>query len=432
MYKSEGMPFTLMRWATNSRNAALVFSCLIFLVYGLGAELIRLFRNESPRFNELAWMATISSLCVFLGSKVPFLDFRFSLNASRTQIPVSVVHIVIWFGFIVFATYSFATASAIPLLSSFKGATAAELSLQRGELFKAREGGQVILLYFSTLYSGSALPYSIVRLYSDKFRYRNGLAAVFTLYTISALHKALFVNVLLPVFYEVVQRNRVYKRSLLAILLIGFLLAFGTTALSSGAGAGQGDHATGDTGRYFSADYSPSGVLDRLVWRATAVPIFTAVDSLTVFDEQFGGQYFFGKTSSMLAFFVGQDKVEFEKIVFGYQWGWNAIANANSVFFVEAYVNFGWVGVVFFSIFVGQSLRWMSLSADIGIKALWVIYCAALFSGGLIGMLFSNGYIIIFILTLFCSIVGRPQPDRRFFPPTRYKPYPKRNAWSYK
>jgi hypothetical protein len=74
---------------------------------------------------------------------------------------------------------------------------------------------------------------------------------------------------------------------------------------------------------------------------------------------------------------------------------------------IDAYVNFGWPGVVAFAFFVGQSLRWFHKSQDEAFKSLWLIYCFALFSGPLIGMLLSNGYVLMFTYALFVRLRKR-------------------------
>jgi hypothetical protein len=193
-----------------------------------------------------------------------------------------------------------------------------------------------------------------------------------------------------------------------------FCLLYVVSMLALGDAASSGVDSIDDKGlvNFFKTTYKASGPFNFVVWRGVAVPIFTAADTLRVFAERLGGEPFWGATSSLIAAIFSLDRVELEKYVFEYQFGLNELANSNAVFFTEAFANFYWYGVVLFSMFVGQSLRWFRMSSDIAFKALWTIYCFTLYTGGLIGTLLSNGYSLIFFLALFCSLRTAKQPVR--------------------
>ena len=158
-------------------------------------------------------------------------------------------------------------------------------------------------------------------------------------------------------------------------------------------------------GLYFSSKYVPVSTLDFFTWRIIAVPVFTAVDTLIVFSERFQEHYFMGATGLFLASVLGLERINMERLVFEYEFGsWNEIANANSVFFIDAFVNFGWFGVIFISIFVGQIFRLLFLSKDIAFKSLWLLLSLKLFSGSFLGLLFSNGFIYIIFHVLFLKL----------------------------
>jgi hypothetical protein len=153
---------------------------------------------------------------------------------------------------------------------------------------------------------------------------------------------------------------------------------------------------------YMSAGYVPTSSLDYFAWRAFAVPIYTASDTLLVHEQQFREQPLMGATSNLLSALFGLDRINLERFVFEHQFGsWNETANANAVFMVDAYANFGYLGVIFFSLFVGQIFRWFHLSSDIGFKSLWPLFAFVLFNASLIGMLLSNGFIYMLFHSLF-------------------------------
>ena len=151
-----------------------------------------------------------------------------------------------------------------------------------------------------------------------------------------------------------------------------------------------------------SAVYQPISPLDYFVWRAFAVPIYTAADTLIVHEQKYKGELLMGSTSSFLSSVFGLQRVNLERYVFEYQFGgWNETANSNAVFIVDAYANFGLLGVIFFSLFVGQLFRWFRISPDIGFKSLWPLFAFILFNASLIGTLFSNGFLYMVLHALF-------------------------------
>jgi hypothetical protein len=198
-------------------------------------------------------------------------------------------------------------------------------------------------------------------------------------------------------------RNFIYTVGASVIIL--YLI----TMLASG-GKSKADtvYSSFEISKFFTAGHHPSGVEQFLLWRSVAVPIFTASDTLVVFDKEFGGQPLLGSTSSLIAAIFSMERINIERHVFAYEFGgWNDIGNANAVFITDAYVNFIWAGVVLFSMFVGQSLRWFWKSKDEAFKSLWMLYCLMLFSSSLIGVMLSTGFLFMFIHALFFRLKSR-------------------------
>ena len=148
---------------------------------------------------------------------------------------------------------------------------------------------------------------------------------------------------------------------------------------------------------FFSATYIPPDTISYLIWRSVGVPVFTATDTLLVHRELFSGQPLMGATSSLISALFGIERINLERFVFEHQFGsWNEIANANAVFITDAFVNFGWIGVILFSMIVGQVFRWFRLSKDIAFRAQWINFAFMIFSASLIGTLLSNWWIFMF------------------------------------
>lgn len=368
------------------------------LVYYVIIPLIVYFNGGSKEaYLLLAQIGLVSVISIAVGYLTPLADSRFRSGASRLVINGGLFNGALWGGFAFFMVIVLYSAPSIPLLSAFKGASADVLSQERGEFLKAREGFEIAFLYITTILTSSLLPYSIVLLYETKSRYRHLCAVMFFFFCISFLQKALFLNLVLPLFVFLGMAGFVTRGRLVVFLslALGGLVA-GTIASTDGPiWEFQGVTSIDEV---FAADFSYGGGFGYFLWRALAVPIFTAADMLIVFFERFRGEEFFGATSGLLAAIFQMERINIERHVFEHQFGsWNETANANAVFFVDAFVNFGWLGVVAFSLFVGQIFRMFTLSHDPGFKALWPLFGFTLFSAPLIGMLFSNGFLYMIL-----------------------------------
>lgn len=394
----------IFRTLLDTRWSAPIFMSALFFMYVLMSLVINFF-SPSPYLVELAIISLVCCFFLGVGFYLPLFDHRFRIGAKRLVISSKVFHVTVWFFFTLFVIVVFATAQSLPIISVFQGADVNELSQQRGDFLKGRVGIESIFLYVSTIFVGVLLPYSLVSLFIEGSKFRFISTAIFFVYTIVTLQKALFLNVILPLLYWASRKAKFSYLQILSIVVISLIILFIITVLAFG---GQSDfnmpQQAFDVGVYFSSSYAPSGVFDMLVWRSIAVPLFTAADTLLVFYENMDGKLMLGATSTLLSAIFSMDRVLLEKLVFQHQWTWNDIANSNAVFITDAYVNFGWVGVILFSVFVGQSLRWFYKSRDEAFKSLWLLYCFGLFSGPLIGMMFGNGYLLMFFIMFFIKI----------------------------
>lgn len=400
---------TFLSKLTSPRYAPALFSLALIILYAIVPLFVDALYLNNPYFFELGCMSLLACASVMVGFRSPLLDGRFGSKARYFVINESLFHAVVWAAFALFIAVTFYTAKSIPLWSALAGADANTLSVERGEFLKGRVGAELALLYISTIFVNTLLPYSMVRLFMGKSKWRYPLAGLFFFFSISFLQKTLFLNLILPLGYYAAQRLKInFRKVLLALGTAWVLLYFLTLISTRGESVAALVYGDVDVNMLFSATFRPVGTMEMLLWRIFSVPVFTATDMLLVFRQQLGGNELMGATSSLLSTLFGMQRVNIERMVFAHQFGaWNEIANANAVFFVDAFVNFGWVGIVLFSMFVGQTLRWFYLSDDEAFKALWPLYCFVLLSAPLIGMLFSNGYLYMFFHALFIRL-GHP------------------------
>jgi hypothetical protein len=395
-----------------------VFSVSLLLVYAVVPGVVYLLLVPAAAFLQLSLITTVAAMAMAVGASVSAADTRFAPRATRIAIRPASYIALIWIGFLLFLAVTFATAPTVPLISALQGASADALSQERGDFLKGRSGAELALLYLSTFLVNTVVPYSIVLMYALGSRWRHTAAVVFFLFCISFLQKALFLNLVLPLLAFSAATGRL-RGSTATLIIVGSvaMLVLGVAISTGGEPGGSGNARSGED--FLSAIYSPSSALDYFVWRAFSVPIFTATDTLLVHSKQFAGQPLWGATSSLLSALFGLERVNLERFVFEHQFGsWNEIANSNAVFVVDAYVNFGWIGVIAFGLFVGQVFRWFRRSPDIGFRSLWPLFAFVLFSSPLIGMMLSNGFLYMLFHALFLRVAFPRRPSNQTFPPT--------------
>lgn len=385
------------------RNGLLVFCFALGLVYGIVPFALWLTAPVEDTFAILTLITFCSIAAMAVGSRLPLFDHRFRFGACRLFIPHAPFILVIWGIFLLFIVVTLLTAPSIPFISALKGVSASELSQERGEFLKGRQGAEIALLYISTFLVSTLIPYSVVLLYHTRSRIRHISALLFFAFCISFMQKTLFLNLILPlVAYFAISRK--LRGGVIAMLLTGSFALLTALTFLSVSGETLHSHYS-PISEYYSAAYAPSSPLDYLFWRAASVPVFTATDTLTVFDTLFDSEPLMGATSSLLSAIFGLDRINIERHVFEHQFGsWNEIANANAVFVIDAFVNFGSLGVILFGLAVGQIFRWFRLSNDVAFKSLWPLFAFTIFSAPLIGMLLSNGFLYMLIHALFIRV----------------------------
>lgn len=384
-------------------NASLpIFLVALGLTYCIIPAYLYYFRDGHIAALTLCYITILMIISIMAGSRVSFFDSRFKPNARRLYISTRSFIFLTWCLFGAFTIITFASASSIPIVSAFLGVSPEDLSQERGDFLKGREGSAIALLYLSSILTNTIVPYSIVILYIIRARYRHIFALAFFLFCISFLQKALFLNLILPLAAYLALSNRYSTRTYVSLATGSLLVLIVATFLAMG---GDGVVATRTSGHYFSATYVAPSSVDYLIWRAFSVPVFTAVDTLLVHQEWLGERTLLGATSSLLAVISGVERINLERLVFEYQFGsWNEIANANAVFLVDAYVNFSWIGVIVFGVSTGIIFRWFRISQDLAFKALWPLFAFVIFSGPLIGMLLSNGFLYMLFHALFIRV----------------------------
>ena len=387
---------SILKRLTSADHAATYFTGLLFIAYVAAPLAIICKVGDDQQFLKLSIISFLAAITLLFFSRLPVVDYLCSPKHPRLHIRLNVFLTVVWTAFFAFVCLAWLTAEGVPILASISGADPETISMLRERFLKAREGWQSSFVYINAIFSGALIPYCIALMFLNNAKYKWITLILFLVYSLSFVEKAFFFRAFFPLFYLIAQgRIRFpFKPSTLLITMLGTL--FLVTYFS-----GVGVISTEREADFFSANYLPQSPLEYLVWRSVAIPIVTAADAIQLFYLQFDGEPLWGATSSLLSGLFGRERVEFERLVFAAQWGQNETGSgsANSVYITESFVNFGWAGVVAFSALVGMILRMFAKSHDEAFRSLWFMFCFGVYTSGLIGQLFSNGFIIVFLLT---------------------------------
>lgn len=414
-YSSPNRASGWLRAWTSARNGAVILAFALLVEYGVLPLSMAISLDIDASYITLAEVTVVAVTALALGASTTLLDSWFDNRAPRVLINAEMFNMVLWSVFVIFVLVAWSTASQIPLIAALAGADHDTVAILREQFLKAREGWQTSFVYINAILSGALIPYSLAQMFLHGMRGRWLAASFFLVFCVSFMEKAFFFKAAFPLIYLVAQGQAKARISPRAILVgtIGMLLLVTLFA-------GSGNMGEASDAPFFSASYVPQGSIQHLIWRSVAIPLVTAADAIRVLQEQFYGEPLWGATSTFVAGLFGMERIGFERLVFAAQWGQNetGTGSANSVYFTEAFANFGWIGVVVFSFAVGLIMRMFSVSRDEAFRALWMLFAFGVYTSGLIGLLLSNGFVLLFIIALFIrmrvrSLEGQHNPAPR-------------------
>ncbi|MFT3961374.1 hypothetical protein [Propionivibrio sp.] len=375
-------------------SPAAFFSASLLIGYGL-VPVVAYVETANRFYLDVLWLAIVSALSVFLASKVRIFD----LPGRLQKIKINANHFLsaVFLLFFTVVAYTVATAPAVPLLAWFSGADTEVLVDLREQFLKARVGWESILPYFNALLTSTFVPYALALMFSKRHPWRWRLFYAFLVYCLIFIEKVYFIKAIIPLAVVMFGNLKANRGTLFGISLASLALVYGLAVVS---GFGSGESIAPDE-FYFSNTYRPSGTGEYLVWRAFSVPVFTAADSLSYYLDTYRSEPLYGATTGIFSSLFGTERLYFEREVFAYQWGQteSGTGSANAAFFIDAYINFGILGVVLISIAIGRIFNYMRSSDDIALRAIWPLFAFGLYVSGFFGNLFSSGFLLIFLFS---------------------------------
>ena len=394
---------------TRATSGATLLALAIAITYVLLPLAVYLLGVEHEFFLQLAEVSALGAACIWLGSRLPFLDRLVVDDPAKRGVALD-TRSWSWSGgpSLLFVLLVVATAERIPFLAALQGADPETVALLRERFLKAREGWQSVFVYVNALLG------------------RDARALLARAHAPAPPPLALAGARVLPGLLPELRGEGVLPEGGDPRPLPGGAAARPHPPEAPHGARGGRAHARGRDGGgrvgtlrdeaaggdFFTTGFAAQGPLAFVAWRAVAIPVLTAADALRVFQEEHGGRNLGGATSSMLAGLLGQERVNVERQVFAAQFGEaeTGTGSANSVYVTEAFINFGWPGVVVFSLVVGLILRIFAVSRDEALRSLWMLFVFAVFVSALTGTLFSNGFLLVIGISLAVRFDG-PEKD---------------------
>lgn len=313
--------------------------------------------------------------------------------------------IVVYFSVIVYACI---TAPKIALFAALDGATMSELSGLREEFLRTRVGWEVVLLYIYAIGISALMPLTIAQMFISKSKWRIPILLLFLFSLSLTLEKGRSLVALLPLvvlFINGGDRKKAYLVFLILFLNIGLVSAVARGGLTSDDIADDPGPMAGVPDEYnlFVGETSQFYYLINRVWY---IPYLTAIDWLRYKEEVLNSETVSGRSIGVVAWLIGEDKIYLEREVFKFEWGQNetGTGSANSVYYVDAYLNFGHLGIVLYTFLLALLVRVCICSQNKALIACLAISVYYVCFNSLSAVIFSGGLGFLFFLALFFRV----------------------------
>lgn len=356
---------------------------------------------------------SVLSLMVYYFSYVLFLGNWFSFfcrDVFKVRIGWSFLTFVIILSYFSVIIYAAITAPGIALFEALRGASVSEIANLREEFLRTREGWERVLLYIYTIGLSAFMPLVMSQLFIARSKWRYVVLGAFLFSLALTLEKSRPLVALLPLVVLFVNIGKARKAYLVMVWLALFIVLI--SALARGGISSEERPAwdnrllsVPDEYNLFAGDSSQFYyVINRVLY----IPYVTAIDWLRYRELILNGENTFGRSISAIALITGEERINLEQEIFAFQWNQNesGTGSANTVFYVDAYLNFDYLGVIIYSIILAFCVRVCVCSSN---KALISCLAISLYSvcfNSFSAVLFSGGLGFILILALFCKIVS--------------------------
>jgi hypothetical protein len=356
-------------------------------------------------------LEVLEFLAIFAVSVLSYFGFYYLFKIGIKRRPVfsnglSVIRLsnFLFLLYSIYIAYVVITAPKIPLFLSLQGANSSEISYYRELFFKARIGVDAILVYLNAIFTVALLPFLIASLYILNYKFRHFYLVFFVFTLLLSMEKSLIIRALLPLFVLILNGfvtdkyitfNRILVSLFVGLFLISFL-ALGNFASDEAQLLTELAELDPNTAKYFivsNPDSVGQFMFNRIFW----IPYITAIDWLEFFNVVLDRKFVLGSSSSLLSGLFGMERINLERLVFEFEWGQNesGTGSSNAVYFIDIFLNFGWIGVLLSNATLAYVVRFFEMSGNNAAKSSFFVYAYFICTSTLLGVLFSSGLLIL-------------------------------------
>lgn len=417
-------------------------------------------------FRDAASVVFLLLMMIFVG--VYYLSYQLSVRVfyqTKNLLSDRISGLVHWRAVIIallsfyFASmmYAVLSAEAIPLSVALGGGTLMEIAEARGQFLAGLEGAASVLRYVIFILGRVVMPLILVAAFYYLNWSRYILAFMLLLFSVLSLEKAAPIFTFLPLMLYFYWQKRVRVSVILCMMMLSVIFAL--TFLAMG-GVGKAfyrsditsaqvqeerviemkipdditklDGPMGREGRFYllhlafpnmSIPVEPDSYLGKLIVitnRIVWIPYITAYDWINFHDDVLNGQLTMGRSISFIHNIYGEPKISLEKMVYVYQFGASpgGVGASNTVFFVDAKLAFGWVGVFVYCLIFTFCAACIFSSGNIILKVASV-NCIFIASVSSLSATLLSGGLAIYVILAFLLPLGRNNesaPDSVLFP----------------
>lgn len=395
-------------WLFNFKNIfyfPLVLMTVLYLVpsiIGIAAF------HDYPSFLFLGCLLLAFVTFIFSFAILSLKEFQKLFQPIRTNFLISsqFQYIIIFYGYLVFTCYVFFTTPQLPLIASLLGKSVTSIALDRESLYHLRTGYEVIIPYLNVIFTTLLMPYLIIDLFLKQSRKRFFVLLVFLFCLALTLQKSASMVVLLPLIILMVNKvneskvhrlMRKYKRRIVAIFILVLALIMTASFFSRLGHVEHKAFSRQNREFYFTSSNPVSFIANRIFW----TPYITGYDTLSYFEARLNGNYLYGRGSLLIDAFTGMEKINVDQQVFKYEYGWGAKGHSNAAYFIGAYLDFGFLGVVLYTFFIALLCKVIFYSHNKIVKLLFYYSLLIFMTGSFWGVIFSNGVLFLIIIAVF-------------------------------
>lgn len=379
----------------------------INIIFYFAPAFLSLFFFKNQYFYYSLEIIIILSLSLFffaLGFVLPIHQLKnFTINKINKSKKYLIILLVIYF-IIVIKVF---TDTPPALFYVFSG-DYRMLGELRAFATKNKTGIDSIINGFYFTLSYVVLPSLILYVYHKKNKFRHFIFLLFSFVIMLNLQKARIIYLIIPLF--ILFKNKISKLKILRYSFLFFLFLVVVSNLTGFNSENKSLYLSSDlflrstTGSrfLFSEFTSIKFVINRIFW----IPFITSIDWLSYFYSNLS-EFLNGSTIPILYKYLGHDNrflIENEVFKYSFHAGSGSLGTANSHFALDAYVNFGYIGVIFYSFFAGLLLSLLFYLLPNPLKIIMFNYVYALSFSSLHANFIGGGlWLLIFFVLIINS-----------------------------